>query len=58
MKRPATAIAELECANCNGTGFPATKQPTQPGRRIYPAPCEKCGGKGKKTKTGNVHTKI
>jgi hypothetical protein len=25
------------------------KQPTQPGRKIYPVKCEACGGKGKIT---------
>jgi hypothetical protein len=30
----------------NGTGFPPVRQP-EPGRRIYPAPCRQCGGKGR-----------
>jgi hypothetical protein len=38
---------ETKCEACNGTGFPKVKQPTKPGRRIYPAPCRKCGGKGR-----------
>jgi hypothetical protein len=29
-----------------GTGFPPVKQPAQPGRKIYPARCERCDGKG------------
>ena len=37
---------EFECEACKGTGFPPVQQP-EPGRRIYPAPCRKCGGKGR-----------
>lgn len=36
---------EIRCDACGGTGRPPVRQPG-PGRRIYPAPCEKCGGKG------------
>ena len=38
---------EIECEACGGTGFPAVKQPIDPKRRIYPAPCKECGGKGR-----------
>jgi DnaJ-class molecular chaperone len=38
--------AERKCPACNGTGFPPVKQPAQPGRKIYPARCERCDGKG------------
>jgi DnaJ-class molecular chaperone len=38
---------EIDCDACDGTGFPAVAQPVQPGRRVYPAPCKKCGGKGR-----------
>jgi len=38
---------EIKCDSCNGTGFPTVMQPIQPGRKIYPAPCKKCGGKGR-----------
>jgi hypothetical protein len=31
---------------CGGTGFPAVVQPVRPDRKIYPAPCKSCGGKG------------
>ncbi len=41
---------EISCDACNGTGFPTIRQPVQPGRKIYPAPCKKCGGKGRLTK--------
>jgi DnaJ-class molecular chaperone len=37
---------EFKCPACKGTGFPAVKQPAQPGRKIYPARCERCDGKG------------
>jgi DnaJ-class molecular chaperone len=42
-------IKEHTCGACNGTGFPVVKQPTQPGRKIYPVKCSACGGKGKIT---------
>jgi DnaJ-class molecular chaperone len=46
-----TAVeAELRCDACGGTGFPSVMQPVQPSRKIYPAPCRKCGGKGRMTK--------
>jgi len=41
------AEEELICDACDGTGFPAVTQPAQPGRRVYPAPCRRCGGKGR-----------
>lgn len=37
---------EVRCDDCNGTGFPPLREPA-PGRRIYPPPCKKCGGKGR-----------
>jgi DnaJ-class molecular chaperone len=40
-------IKEHTCPLCKGTGFPKSKEPTQPGRRIYPVKCESCQGKGK-----------
>ena len=48
MKRPKPkkGVAEVICAACNGTGFPTVVQPVQPGRKIYPAPCKECHGKG------------
>jgi len=39
-------VAEVECSACEGTGFPKVKQPVQPGRKIYPPPCNLCRGKG------------
>jgi DnaJ-class molecular chaperone len=49
----ATLPREMKCEACDGTGFPKVKQPPEPGRRIYPAPCRKCGGKGRIKETGN-----
>ncbi len=50
MKEAAdTKASETKCPACNGTGYPVVMQPVQPGRKIYPAPCKKCGGKGRIT---------
>ena len=38
---------DIRCEACDGTGFPKVKQPAKPGKRIYPAPCKGCGGKGR-----------
>jgi DnaJ-class molecular chaperone len=40
------AVAEVKCPACNGTGFPAVAQ-LKPWRKIYPAPCKECAGKGR-----------
>ena len=40
-------IHERVCPACNGAGYPAVKQPAQPGRKIYPVKCTSCDGKGK-----------
>jgi DnaJ-class molecular chaperone len=42
-------IKEHTCPGCNGTGFAAVMQPVKPGRKIYPAKCKSCEGKGKIT---------
>jgi len=39
-------LHEVKCPACNGTGFPTVAQP-KPGRKIYPAPCKECAGKGR-----------
>jgi DnaJ-class molecular chaperone len=44
---------EHRCPACDGTGFQAVTQPVQPGRKIYPAPCKECGGKGRITEAAN-----
>ena len=46
MPMVAAKSIEFKCPACNGTGFGPVKQPTQPGRRIYPARCDRCDGKG------------
>jgi DnaJ-class molecular chaperone len=46
-KDPSTKVTESKCPACEGTGFAPVTQPVQPGRKIYPAPCEKCRGKGR-----------
>jgi DnaJ-class molecular chaperone len=51
MKKPFVNPTEQRCPGCDGTGFPAVKQPAQPGRRMYPPPCKECGGKGRTLKT-------
>ena len=38
---------EIRCDACDGRGIPSAVQPLQPGRRVYPAPCRKCAGKGR-----------
>ena len=49
MKKPANP-KEQKCPACEGTGCEPVTQPTQqPGRRIYPARCKECDGKGKTT---------
>lgn len=40
-------IKEHVCPDCQGSGFTAVKQPARPGRRIHPARCKSCDGKGK-----------
>src|ERR1700694_1039627 len=48
MKETAdTKPTEIKCPACGGTGYPVVIQPVLPGRKIYPAPCKKCGGKGR-----------
>jgi DnaJ-class molecular chaperone len=44
---------EMKCDTCNGTGFQVVMQPVQPGKKIYPPPCKKCGGKGGIKKAAN-----
>jgi hypothetical protein len=48
MPKLSGKATERICPACDGTGFKAVKQPAQPGRRIYPARCEACDGKGRK----------
>jgi DnaJ-class molecular chaperone len=50
MKKPDAKSTERKCPACKGTGFPVVAQPLQPGRKIYPVQCRKCGGKGRISK--------
>jgi hypothetical protein len=36
MKKPREPSTEVICPACEGTGFQKVKQPTQPGRKLYP----------------------
>jgi DnaJ-class molecular chaperone len=54
MKKPPTNPTELKCPACNGTGFPAVVKAVPAGRKIYPAPCKECRGKGRISLLGNV----
>jgi hypothetical protein len=44
MRKPPANPTEQECPACNGTGYLLVGQPARPGRKIYPPPCNKCGG--------------
>jgi len=52
MKRDKEPVAEIRCPACSGTGFPEVKQPVELGRKIYPAPCKECAGKGRVAASG------
>jgi hypothetical protein len=45
--RVAAAPPEVICPACDGTGFQKIKQSTEPGRKVYPAKCAVCLGKGR-----------
>jgi DnaJ-class molecular chaperone len=47
MKKMREVLTEAICPVCDGTGLQKVKQPMQPGRKIYPAKCEECLGKGR-----------
>src|ERR1700726_227239 len=47
MKKPLAEPTELRCPACDGTGFPKVTKTVPPGRKIYPAPCKECSGKGR-----------
>lgn len=47
MNRMPEKLPEKHCPACDGLGVPPVKQPALAGRRIYPAPCKKCSGKGR-----------
>jgi DnaJ-class molecular chaperone len=56
MRKPPANPNEQECPACNGTGYPVVMQPVRPGRKIYPAPCKKCGGKGRIPEDARRHS--
>jgi hypothetical protein len=43
---------EIKCDACSGTSF-QVMHPVQPGKKIYPPPCKKYGGKGGIKKAAN-----
>jgi DnaJ-class molecular chaperone len=46
--KPKEVSPEVKCPACAGTGFPVViLQPIQPWRKIYPARCKECAGKGR-----------
>jgi len=53
MKQLPANSTELKCPACDGTGFPKVTKAVPAGRKIYPAPCKKCSGKGRITETAN-----
>jgi DnaJ-class molecular chaperone len=53
MKKPAEKPRERKCPACNGTGFPVVTKSVQPGRKIYPTVCKRCGGKGRIPEAAN-----
>jgi DnaJ-class molecular chaperone len=52
MSTSSAKPVERKCPKCNGTGFPAVKQPALSNRKIYPARCDRCAGKGRVDGTG------
>ena len=52
MRKP-PAPPEKKCPACNGAGNLLIVQPMPPGRKIYPPPCNKCGGRGRITEAAN-----
>jgi DnaJ-class molecular chaperone len=42
------------CPTCYGEGFDPSMQRVRPGAKLYPVPCQACGGTGRKRKTKPV----
>jgi DnaJ-class molecular chaperone len=53
MKKQPANPNEIRCPACDGTGFPKVTKGVSPGRKIYPAPCKECRGKGRITEAAN-----
>jgi DnaJ-class molecular chaperone len=47
VKKPRDVLNEVICPACKGKGVQKVKQPKEPGRKIYPATCKECLGKGR-----------
>lgn len=47
QRRTLPPAPEKKCVAWNGTGVSSSRGASQPGRKIYPARCEKCRGKGR-----------
>lgn len=45
-QRANSRATEIRCDVCKGTGLQAVTKAAAPGRRIFPAKCPKCAGKG------------
>jgi len=38
---------QIKCEACDGTGVQIPIKPSEPGKRVYPARCKICYGKGR-----------
>jgi hypothetical protein len=46
-EKPREVLTEVYLHSLRWHGFEKVKQPTEPGRKIYPAKCKECLGKGR-----------
>ena len=47
VMRDTSEEVEIKCDACGGSGTPPVAHSAQVGRKVYPPPCKKCGGKGR-----------
>ena len=47
IQRTRSPKSEVVCDECNGRGTPPRIKDSAKGRKLYPAPCTKCRGKGR-----------
>jgi DnaJ-class molecular chaperone len=47
IQRKRSPKSEVVCDGCNGLGTPPRIKDGANGRKLYPAPCTKCQGKGR-----------